>query len=270
MFLQAPDESPYDLNFVIFGFPVRIAWTFWIGAVVIGHSFASSFDTLLQGLSPGIFPLLLVWTVCLFVSILIHELGHAFAFRYYGMDSSIVLYHFGGLAIPSSMRRRGEAGFVNAFSPPQLSELADLLIALAGPVAQLLSAFVLAGAVRASGYQVVVFERMPWPLSQLGPVFDGQPIESVALFTMVFFYVYPSVLWALLNLVPVFPLDGGRVMRSLVLLSGDRSDTWIWISMISAGAVAFYALTQGHQPIMGLMFLSLGFGNYQMMQTPYR
>lgn len=270
MFLQAPDESPYDLNFVIFGFPVRIAWTFWIGAVVIGHSFASMFDGGLRELSPGIFPLLLLWTACLFVSILVHELGHAFAFRYYGMDSSIVLYHFGGLAIPSSMRSRGEAGFVNAFSPPRLSELADLLIAVAGPVAQLLSAFVLAGTVRAFGYQVAAFESMPFPLSQLSRVFDGQPIQSVALLTLVFFYVFPSVLWALLNLVPVFPLDGGRVMRSLVLLSGDRSDTWLWISLISAGAVAFYALTQGHQPIMGLMFLSLGFGNYQMMQTPYR
>lgn len=270
MFLQAPNESPYDLNFVIFGFPVRIAWTFWIGAVVIGHSFAAMFDAGLQGLSPGIFPLLLLWTVCLFVSILVHELGHAFAFRYYEIESSIVLYHFGGLAIPSTMRSRRGDSFASAFSPPRLSESADLLIALAGPVAQLLSAFVLAGVVYAAGYQVSVFGYMPWPLSSLARVFDGEPIQSVALLTMVFFYVFPSVLWALLNLVPVFPLDGGRVMRSLVLLSGDRSDTWLWISMISAGALAFYALTQGHQPIMGLLFLSLGFGNYQMMQSPYR
>ncbi|TWT74184.1 site-2 protease family protein [Allorhodopirellula solitaria] len=270
MFLQAPDESPYDLNFMIFGFPVRIAWTFWIGAVVIGHQFASMFDAGLRDLSPGIFPLLILWTACLFVSILIHELGHAFAFRYYGTESSIVLYHFGGLAIPSSMRSRGSNGFENAFSPPRLSDLADLLIALAGPVAQLGSAMVLAGVVHAFGYRISAFASMPWPLNGLGRFFDGEPIESIALMTMVFFYVFPSVLWALLNLVPVFPLDGGRVMRSLVLLSGDRSDTWLWISMISAGGMAFYALTQGGQPIMGLLFLSLAFGNYQMMQTPYR
>lgn len=270
MFLQAPDESPYDLNFMIFGFPVRIAWSFWIGAVVIGHSFASMFDALLRDLSPGIFPLLFLWTACLFVSILVHELGHAFAFRYYDMESSIVLYHFGGLAIPSTLRRGGGDGFATAFSPPRLSESADLLIALAGPVAQLVSAFVLAGVVHASGYQVAAFTMMPWPISELQRYFVGEPIQSVALLTMVFFYVFPSVLWALLNLVPVFPLDGGRVMRSLVLLSGDRSDTWLWISMISAGAVAIYGLTQGGQPIMGLLFLSLAFGNYQMMQNPYR
>ncbi len=270
MFLQAPDDSPYDLNFMIFGFPVRIAWTFWIGAVVIGHSFASGFDSQLQELSPGIFPLLFLWTACLFVSILIHELGHAFAFRYYGMESSIVLYHFGGLAIPSSLRRSSSDGFVNAFSPPRLSEASDLVISLAGPVAQLASAFVLAGVVVAFGYGVDAFSLMPWPLTKFKQIFTGEQIENVAFSTTVFFYVFPSVLWALLNLLPVFPLDGGRVMRSLVLLSGDRSDTWLWISMISAGAVAIYALTQGHQPIMGLLFLSLAFGNYQMMQNPYR
>ena len=41
-----------------------------------------------------------IWTGAVLVSIVIHELGHAIAFRYYGIASDIVLYQFGGLAIP--------------------------------------------------------------------------------------------------------------------------------------------------------------------------
>ncbi len=269
MFLQAPDESPYDLNFMLFGFPIRIAWTFWLGAIVFGYHLSYDFDRGFGELSPGLFPLLFLWTACLFLSILIHELGHAFAFRYYGLESSIVLYHFGGLAIPSSVRSQG-GGFADSFSSHRMDEKSDLFISLAGPVVQIASAFLLAIVVKMAGYEVIAFSGMPWPVSKIERLFEGERIVNAGLFAVVFFYVFPSVLWALLNLLPVFPLDGGRVMRSLVLISGDRSDTWLWISMASAAGVALYAISQGGQPILGLMFLSLAFGNYQMMQSPYR
>ncbi len=103
MLLQEPPETPYDLRFQLLGFPVRVSWTFWLGAVVFGYEFARQIDfiAMAAGLnSPGAGPLLLLWILCLLVSILIHELGHALAFRQFGIQSSIVLYHFGGLAIP--------------------------------------------------------------------------------------------------------------------------------------------------------------------------
>ena len=266
MFLQEPAESPYDIRFALFGFPIRIAWTFWIGAVLFGYNLALSFDRLGGAASPGLFPLLFLWSACLLVSITIHELGHAFAFRYYGIESSIVLYHFGGLAIPHA--GGSHFGFSRSSTPRRLDEKGDLIIALAGPVAQMFSAFVLVAIVVGSGFEVVAFDSMPWPISNLSQFAMGERIDNISLMAGVFFYVMPSVLWALLNLVPVFPLDGGRVMKSLVLLSGDRSDTWVWISLVSAGGVAFYALTH-EQPFLGLMFLSLAAGNYQMLQRPY-
>ena len=83
MFLNEPAETDYDLRFMVFGFPVRISWTFWLGAVVIGYNFCRYFAALdgspvpfQGGAVMGIGPLLVVWTLCLFVSILIHELGH--------------------------------------------------------------------------------------------------------------------------------------------------------------------------------------------------
>ena len=102
MLLQEPGHSPYDLRFHLLGFPVRVSWSFWLAGVIFGFSLVRGMDGALGLSSPGMLPLLMLWTVCLLVSILIHELGHALAFRQNGMNASIVLYHFGGLAIPTS------------------------------------------------------------------------------------------------------------------------------------------------------------------------
>ncbi|MGI9473155.1 MAG: site-2 protease family protein, partial [Rubripirellula sp.] len=161
MLLQEPAQSPYDLRFNLFGFSVRIAWTFWLAGLVFGFSLARYLDEgVFATVSPGLLPLLLLWTLCLLVSILIHELGHAFAFRRYGIESTIVLYHFGGLAIPT-----------DSFSPgrsyQQLTPKQDILVSLAGPIAQMLSALVVIGAVKAAGYSLWVFTIMPGPFYKI-------------------------------------------------------------------------------------------------------
>lgn len=267
MLLQEPPESPYDLHFSLFGFPIRIAWTFWLGAVVFGYSLVDFFDRVHFDGSPGRLPLLLLWAVCVLVSVTIHELGHAFAFRQFGIESSIVLYHFGGLAIPGSHRASGGFGndFATSLGAPRLSYGADLWIALAGPLAQLGSAAILIGALMWRGFDVWAFRLMPDVISDLFAGLDGDPIENVNLLALVTFYIFPSVLWALFNLVPVFPLDGGRVMRSVALMLGSRDDTWLWISLISAIGMAYLGFTN-EQLFVGILFVSLAMGNYQMMR----
>ena len=92
-------------------FPVRVSWTFWLGAIVFGYEFAQQIDIiavaagLIQPRQSG--RCCCCGRLCLLVSILIHELGHALAFRQFGIQSSIVLYHFGGLAIPIGSFRAG-------------------------------------------------------------------------------------------------------------------------------------------------------------------
>ncbi|EMB17691.1 peptidase M50 [Rhodopirellula europaea 6C] len=265
MLLQQPDESPYDVNFELFGFPIRIAWTFWLGAAVFGWSLVQFFDRM-EG-SPGRLPLLLLWALCMLFSILIHELGHAFAFRQFGVESSVVLYHFGGLAVPRTTNNYG--GFASSFAPPRLSPAAELWIAFAGPLAQLASAAVMIAVVKAMGYRVIAFALMPYPLDSIPGILEGNDFESVGLFALVTFYVWPSVIWAVLNLIPVFPLDGGRIMRSLVMMGGGQTDTWLWISMIVGGACTAYGFSSGNM-FLGILFLSLAVGNYQMLQGPMR
>lgn len=258
MLLQEPTQSPYDLRFQLMGFPVRISWTFWLMGIVFGYGLVQSLDFAFGMASPGIVPLLVLWTLCLLVSILIHELGHAFAFRQHGMNASIVLYHFGGLAIPTSSYSPGRS--FGGLTPKQ-----DIWISLAGPLAQLASAAVLVAVVKSAGYKLTVFEWMPGPFEKIPGVLEGAQIDSPGLFSLVTFYIFPSVLWALMNLVPVWPLDGGHIMRSIVQLQGGNLRQALWISVIAAALMAAYGFAN-QQQYMGLLFLVLGISNFQALQ----
>ena len=68
-----------------------------------------------------------------FLSVLIHELGHTLAFRFFGIDSHIVLYWMGGLAIPG-----GGMGAWNGGRTKRLNPNEQIVVSLAGPAAGLL------------------------------------------------------------------------------------------------------------------------------------
>lgn len=254
MLLQEPGQSPYDLRFQILGFPVRVSWSFWLASAVFGFGFANGLDEEFGADSPGFVTLLVLWAACLLVSILIHELGHAFAFRQNGIESSIVLYYLGGLAIPrtSVSSGRGYRG---------LSEKQSMWIAAAGPLAQIFSAVLVILAVRFSGY----YAPVPWPLTMIPWLQEGDQIDSVGLLAIVAMYVYPSVLWAILNLVPVWPLDGGRIMSSFLLIQGGNMVQSLWVSVIAAALLAGYGFSNDEQ-YLGFLFLILGINNFQAIQ----
>ena len=187
MFLQEPAQSPYDLRFNLFGIPIRVSWTFWIAAFVFGYGLARSMDRLLGVNSLGLLPMLLVWSACLLVSIIIHELGHSLAFRRYGIESSIVLYHFGGLAIPGRSRTTDHS--FGGLSPEQ-----NIWISLAGPLAQLGSGVLIVVAVKLAGYRLFVVEIMPQVFKLIPSLVEGNAIDSPGLLILITFYIYPSIL----------------------------------------------------------------------------
>ncbi|WP_208029236.1 site-2 protease family protein [Rhabdothermincola sediminis] len=181
------------LAFAVAGIPVRVLPTFFLVSILLGLGYG---DALLVGL----------WVTVVFASILIHELGHAAAYRWFGSDAAIVLHSFGGLTLGRS-----------------LSLGRDLVVSLAGPAASLLVGVPLLG------------------LAASGTV-TGQTGEAVL--TMA---IWVNVGWALINLLPILPLDGGQALVSLLSMITKRDATRLVnaVSVVVAGVAVYLAVQAG-------------------------
>jgi stage IV sporulation protein FB len=258
MFLAEPPRTPWDLNFQVLGFPVRVHPLFWLVGLLLGVS----------GSTEPIF--LVIWFVALFVSILIHELGHALMIRRYGRDAHIVLYAMGGLAIEG--RPQGDFGSPWSFDsytpwqPRPRSPNEQILISAAGPGIQLLLAAVIIGFIYATGgYVEFNFDQiLPLPIPHLGESLRGNPNVLI----LMWYLLYINIFWALVNLLPVLPLDGGQI--ALQVLS--QHDAWggpqraLWLSIITGGVTAVVALVIMKEPFMMFLFASLALSSYLTLQ----
>jgi Zn-dependent protease len=149
-----------SLNFTLFGFPVAIGFDFLIIAFLFGS------------VLPGQY--LLVWIAILAVSILVHELGHAFALRRYGIHPKIRLWGLGGLTT---------WGFV---LPPRKT----IVVSAAGPLvgvamglaAMQLGPWAAAGSMADWTIRMLVWVNLYWGLLNLLPIaaLDGGNIATSA------------------------------------------------------------------------------------------
>ena len=248
LMFQPPPPTRYDLRFSVAGIPVSVHPLFWLIALLLG----STGDILLVPL----------WVGVIFVSILVHELGHALAFRRYGQRSQIVLHFAGGLTIPEPVY--WGSGYANvSLSPNQ-----QIFISLAGPGAGFLLAALVIALVTIAGGSVLttwLLGFIPLPVNALLP-FGGR-ILSV-LVTML---LWVNIFWGLINLVPVYPLDGGTVTRYAFLqadpVDGVRKS--LWVSVIAGVVVALVGLVFLRSLFMALMFGLLAFQSYQALQRRY-
>ena len=146
--------------------------------------------------------------VLIFFCVLLHELGHVFAARYYGVKTrDVTLWPFGGIA---SMKRMPE-------KPSQ-----ELAVAVAGPAVNV----------------VIIAVLTLWLGPRLGT-------ESLAELDSPTLSMAAKVLWAnvilvVFNLIPAFPMDGGRVLRALLAMRmGSARATKLAASIGQAFAVIF-------------------------------
>ncbi len=244
LLFQAPPPTRFDLRFSIGGIPVRVHPLFWIIALLFGSSAGSVTGTL-------------IWVFAIFLSILIHEVGHALAMRRYEQDSQIILHFAGGLTVPTSMAWGGRYASV-ALTPAQ-----HILISLAGPFAGFFfAALVVAAGVALGGRLVLTFLLgfIPFPMVLM----PGGGITA----SFVVALLWVNIFWGIINLMPVHPLDGGNVTRHIL----TQYDPWnglrlsLWISVITGGALAIAGFVFLGSLYMALIFGLLAFQSFQMLQ----
>ena len=103
MLLAEPQPTPADWQFELAVIRVRVSAWFWLAAALLGWGICQS---LARGYQRALIGYLILWAGVVLISILVHEMGHALAYRFFGQGAHIVIYHFGGLAIPEVWGRR--------------------------------------------------------------------------------------------------------------------------------------------------------------------
>ena len=166
--------------FKLFGFSVRIDMSWVIIAMLVSWSLASGFfPQQYKDLPVSVYWIMgVVGALGLFVSIIFHELSHSLVARRYGLDmKGITLFIFGGVA---EMEEEPSSARV------------EFMMAIAGPVSSIMLAlfFFLAARIGNTG---------SWPV----------PVNGVLVYL-----AFINGLLALFNLLPAFPLDGGRILRA--------------------------------------------------------
>ena len=158
------------IQFSILGIPVRVEPWFWITMAFIGgglHATNSS-DILL----------VLVFVFAGFLSIMIHELGHALTIQRYGLPAAITLQAFGGYA---------------SFPVGKLDRKQSFVVTAAGPALQFVFGVLL----------IILAPNLSIPEGSLFLPFLRD-------------LIWVSIAWSILNCLPVYPMDGGQMMAAIL------------------------------------------------------
>jgi len=244
---DCPESRAGEWCFSLFGIEVRVKFWFWFATLL----FCRSMDTRSA----------LVWIAVCFVSILWHELGHVFAFRLFGTDAHAVLYAFGGLAVPDRAIHGTLAQFIVAIAGPMAG---FLLVALASAVGSI------AGAPAHLVWHGLLPSLSAWPdLTHAAGVarFQGNYLWYLLLNDLLFVNFY----WGLVNLLPVYPLDGGHAAAAVL----ERRDPYngrrnsFLLSALTGAVLAIVGAVTGNLYLI-LLFGVLAAGSAQQFEATRR
>ena len=158
------------IRFYILGIPVCVEAWFWVSLAFIGGGLSASSSADVINV--------IIFVFAGFLSILIHELGHALMIRAYGLPSTITLQAFGGFA---------------SYPAESLNRLQSFCVSAAGPIVQL-----------ALGFFIIFIS--PYLSTPEGSLFV--PFSR--------YLALISVIWSIFNCLPVYPMDGGQMLAALM------------------------------------------------------
>ena len=169
------------------------------------------------------FSLILLWLVVLTVSVLVHELGHAIAFKVFGYKPSI---HLIGLINVTRVQLKEEIPWAK-----------DAVITLAGPLFGL-----------ALGVIAGVIGRL------IGPNADSVLAYSLSVL------FGANLFWAVVNLMPVAPLDGGRLSQIFLMRLFGRTGFLVAqvVAVVATVAIALFGIAVGNY-LLTFLFAWFGF-----------
>ena len=233
MILQEPEETPYDWRWSIFKIPVRVHPFFWLIVILLG------FNAMQSGAGAKNLAIIFAWILAVFISIMVHELGHALTGIHYGSRRvSIVLHGFGGLAIGATGRNRKQR----------------MLVVAMGPAAGL----ILYGLVYA-----LFLGLLAW-IEHDGPAWLTN--EFLAYFFS--FMLWINLWWSLLNLLPIYPLDGGQLCFEFLSAKRPRDGVQLTFKIgMAVGILAALYFLSVQMLFAGFLFGYLAYINYQYMNS---
>ena len=177
----------------------------------------------------------LLWAAILTFSLLVHEFGHAFAARYFGLGPQVLLHGWGGLCAHDRAKR----------------DLHDVIIISAGPGIELV---------------LGIASYIAWKILEIAaPDIAANPAVDIA-FT---YLIFINIFWALVNLVPLWPLDGGQLFRLLMLrllgpARGEKVTHGVGIGVGGLAAVGFIGLNSW---LAAIIFGMLAWSNFQALRS---
>ena len=210
------------LRFRLFGIPFEIGPYFWVGSAMFGANVAQGANAVTA---------LLVWIACVFVSIIVHELGHALTARHFGAQPAVELHALGGV---TRMFGRG------------LTRSEGFWVTLAGPAAGF-------------GLYLVTLGIRHWPGLTHTLADSGETVAFVVVSALSFLWQI-NLFWTLFNLMPILPLDGGRLLSAL--LGPQRFNTTQGVGVFFAGSLATLAALYG-EIFMAIFLGYLAYVNFR-------
>lgn len=234
MILAEPPRSRFDVEFSVGSIPVRVHPFFWLAAAFLGLAAGGGALNVV------------LWTVAMFVSIMVHELGHALVAKAHGWPPHVVLHGMGGLAI---------------YTPTNRKRVPRAAIAFSGPGAGFLLGGVMLAGIVLSGHSVTV-PVLDWTIG------EGPPIARGRLGLFIYYMLFMNIFWGIINLAPIQPLDGGAIAQTVLekFRPRDALALSLKVSLGAAVLLALVGMVLWKSTFMAIMFGILAFESWQLLQ----